>query len=544
MPNKQRMRYAFPSQNLAGAGMQKIHGPFRAALGAVSCALVLTLAAGMARAQGVSDVSTATVEPLGMVDVRSIPEPEARETIRIIRRPLSKLSGQKRPAPLATADVPFASQGEAADPISEAAANLLFNFEGIEASNLEPPDPHVAVGPSEVLLATNAGLRVYNKSGSPITGLLSPSSFFGVPSQFEIQSDPKVLYDAASGRFFAVWIAFDQQANLGAWFVAVSTSSSASGTFFRYQINETGNLPDYPGLGICSDKLVITANDFRPAGFGGFSFTGAVAVALNKSQLTSGSSVSLNRFGNIQLSGGAGQAFTIQPAQSLTSTSSCNMVSLRGTNGIQLYKINGLPPSATLSTSTTVPSLTTAVTTPVDATQPGTTRRVDTGDTRLLDATYRGVNGGSIWTSSNTGCRFSGSSTTFTCINVVELSNVDGGSPSRRQQIVFGASGLYYYFPALRTDSANNMTVVFSRSGSSEFPGVRYTSHLNAAALNTLESSVSLIGGSAAYTGTRWGDYFGAALDPTDNRSIWIYGEYKRTGSSLWHTRVGQTQVP
>ncbi|UFP93791.1 hypothetical protein ISF26_18735 [Gloeobacter morelensis MG652769] len=524
----------------SGMGMQKYMRRCATSLTAAAAAAVMTFAGASAEAQTAAEGTTASVEPLGLVDVRDLPTPRERTQVRVIRRPLARFP-EPAVKPLAASDAVLGA-ADAVEPASEAAANLIESFEGISASGIEPPDPHIAVGPSDVLLATNAALRVYSKSGSPLSGLIDPSSFFLVPPQFEIQSDPKVLYDARSGRFFAVWIAFDQQANVGAWFVAVSTSSSANGTYFVYQVTENGNLPDYPGLGVCNDKLVITANDFRLLGGFTFVYNGAVAVALNKSQLTAGATTSFNRFGNIQLSGGAGQAFTIQPVHSLTGTNTCNMVTLRGNNGIQLYKIGGLPPSATLTTVSTVPALPAPVSTPPDAVQQGTSVRIDTLDTRLLDATLRGANGGSIWTASTTGCRFSGSSTTFACINVVEIANVST-TPTLRQQIVFGAPGSYYYIPALRTDSTNNMTVVFGRSSSSEFPSARYTSRLNSAPLGVLESSKLLVSGSAPYTGTRWGDYFGAALGP-DNRSIWIYGEYKRTGSGFWQTFVGQTQVP
>ncbi|MBC8120760.1 MAG: hypothetical protein H7Y22_02850 [Gemmatimonadaceae bacterium] len=491
----------------------------------------------LAQTAGIAGVA----EPLGTVDMLSLPQAPVRTKIKVIRKPLPRFENETKPVATIDETVPD-TIGTEAGPAPQVAAGLVKNFEGIAASGLEPPDPHMAVGPSDVLLATNAGLRVYNKNGTAITGLVDPSSFFGVPTAFEIQSDPKVLYDAQSGRFFGVWIAFDQQANTGALFVAVSTTSSAAGSFVRYQINEPGNLPDYPGLGICGDKLILTANDFRFSGFR-FVFNGAVAFAIRKSQLTAGTTASFNRFANVQLSGGAGQAFTIQPAHSLSVTNTCHMVALRQSTSIQLYRITGLPPSATLTTGT-APALATAVSTPPDAIQSGSSTLVNTNDSRLLDATYRSVNGGSIWTASTTGCQFAGVSGTFSCINVVELSGVNGSAPTRRQQIVFGGANSFSYFPALRTDSGNNMTVVFSRSSGSNFPSLRYTTHLNSAALNTLESSALLVAGSAPYTATRWGDYQGAALDPSDNRSIWIYGEYKRTGSNLWYTRWGQTRVP
>ncbi|MBC8121247.1 MAG: hypothetical protein H7Y22_05340, partial [Gemmatimonadaceae bacterium] len=206
--------------------------------------------------------TTQVIEPLGTVDMLTLPKAPVRTKLKVIRKPLPRFEGETKP--LATLDSAFEPAAtEAVRPRPQVAAGLVKNFEGIEASGLEPPDPHLAVGPSNVLLATNAGLQVFDKNGVALSGVIDPSAFFGVPTAFEIQSDPKALYDAQSGRFYAVWIAFDQQTSAGALFVAVSTTSSAAGSFVRYQINEPGNLPDYPGLGICGDKLILTANDFR-----------------------------------------------------------------------------------------------------------------------------------------------------------------------------------------------------------------------------------------------------------------------------------------
>ncbi len=513
----------------------------RSVLCVLAASAAILAASPALQAQTVMRGEAANIKSLGTIEVRSIPRPVEREKFRVIRAPLPKPAVENEPV-----GVPDGPASLSADPLSTApqsAASLVQSFEGIEASGLEPPDPHLAVGTQDLILATNAALRVYAKDGTPLTGLIDPSTFFGVPASFEIQSDPKVLFDAASGRYFGVWIGFDGQTRNGALFVAVSNTSSATGSFTRYQITEAGNLPDYPGLGICGDKLVLTANDFRRRLLS-FTYNGAIAIAINKAQLVSGSSsIATNRFGNIQLNSG-GRAFTVQPVHSLTATNTCNLVTLNSTNtGIQLYKINGLPPNATFAAVPTVPALNSAVSAPSGSVQPGTTTLVANGDDRLLDATYRDVNGGSIWTASNTRCQFPGASTNLTCINLVELANVNT-TPTLRQQIVFGAPGSYFYYPALRTDINNNMSVVFTQSSSNDFPSVRFSSHLNSAALGSIEPSTLVVAGTAPYTATRWGDYFGAALDPSDPTTIWLYGQYKRTGSSLWYTHVAKTRIP
>lgn len=501
-----------------------------------ACASVLSFASAV-QAQEPMIGTPSRIRSLGLIDVRNVPAPTAAES----RRPMFETEEPRSPRLSKTAPLVTTVDKSVGQPTSEVAATLQQDFEGIIGSGLEPPDPILAVGPNDVLIATNGGLQVFNKSGTALTGVLSPSSFFGANSQFEIQSDPKVIYDAESGRYFGVWIGYDSQTDTGAWFLVVSTSSSATGTFQRYQIDEPASIPDFPGLGVCTDKIVLTANDFNGAGT---VYKGVVAVALDKSAALAGSIPASSRFFNVQESGG-GQAFTASPVQSMNPTTTCNMVAIsQNGQSIQNYKITGLPPSASLATLSPV-TLPRAVTTPVDATQKGSTRKVTTGGSIKIrgDASYRNVNGGSIWLGSNTGCRFSRFRPTVTCLHLAELQNVDT-TPTLRQQIIFGAADTWSYYPAIRTDNSNNATLVYTRSSSTEFPSLRYTTRLDSAPLGLLEASVQLVAGSAAYTGSRWGDYQGAALDPSDNRSIWIYGEYKRTGSGFWQTRFGQTIVP
>lgn len=524
---------------------------------AIATTTLLTLVLGAsawdrinAQSKGAKQGAALALELVGEIHPLNLPKTNLSSAKRKVLPALPQFPNQVKPKTLTAASrsVPLVNTVDSASSSIEqpqVAASIVKKFDSIRASNTEPPDPHLAVGPTDLIASTNASFQIYQKNGSKVGGLLDPNAFFGVPSSFDISSDPKFLYDAPSNRFFGVFIGFDSTNKKGAFFIAVSKTNSASGGWRLYRLQTPGLLPDYPGLGVCSNKLVLTANNFTPSG-SSFVFDGAQAVVINKSQLVANAtSILLNQFSNIKVSGGQ-QAFTVQPAQSLSDTKTCHMVTLKGRNNAQLYKITGLPTSssnALLKFGAAVPI--TAVSLPPAAIQKGTNKTVDTGDTRLLGATYRDVNGGSLWTSSTTGCSISGKQ--LACAHVLELKGVNA-SASKRQQIFIGAANLFYYYPALQTDKNNNMTVVFTRSGSSEFPGLRYTSHLNSKALNTIEPSLSVVTGKTFYTGCcggRWGDYFGAALDPSNTTSIWIFGEYKPSGSSAqWGTFIAQTKIP
>src|SRR6202007_1067093 len=89
-------------------------------------------------------------------------------------------------------------------------------FAGTNGANgeLEPPDQGLAVGNNFVIEAINSALAVYDTSGNLIAAeALNP--FFGLDPEFTIDpttdavvsfgpflADPRVLYDASSGRFF------------------------------------------------------------------------------------------------------------------------------------------------------------------------------------------------------------------------------------------------------------------------------------------------------------------------------------------------------
>src|SRR5262249_15131176 len=75
------------------------------------------------------------------------------------------------------------------------------------------------------------------------------------------------------------------------------------------------------------------------------------------------------------------------------------------------------------------------------------------------------------------------------------------------------------------------------------YAGAYYTLRAAAAPAGTVQSSGTLMAGLGPYTavGTpdRWGDYSGAAIDPSDGSTLWIFNEYARTRRGPWGTHYG-----
>src|SRR6266540_6439878 len=55
---------------------------------------------------------------------------------------------------------------------------------------------------------------------------------------------------------------------------------------------------------------------------------------------------------------------------------------------------------------------------------------------------------------------------------------------------------------------------------------------------------VTLLAGSVPHLSSRYGDYFGAATDPSDPSVVWVAGEYNKTmPNGRWATYIGAITV-
>src|SRR5262245_15152916 len=77
--------------------------------------------------------------------------------------------------------------------------------------NVEPPDTQIAAGVSFLVAMDNDTGTIWRKDGT-LLSRFDLNTFFGVQSGFFL-SDPRVLYDVASGRWIGPATGFDRSAN-------------------------------------------------------------------------------------------------------------------------------------------------------------------------------------------------------------------------------------------------------------------------------------------------------------------------------------------
>src|SRR5215469_16956082 len=131
----------------------------------------------------------------------------------------------------------------------------LLNFSGQSADGLAPPDTEGVVGLTQYVQYVNTEWTVYDKTtGAVVLGPLSGNSFwsgFGGPCQNNDDGDPIVQWDKAAQRWFIAQNVFTTPYTVC---IAVSTSSDATGSWFRYAYNVgSTNFPDYPKWGVWPD---------------------------------------------------------------------------------------------------------------------------------------------------------------------------------------------------------------------------------------------------------------------------------------------------
>lgn len=414
--------------------------------------------------------------------------------------------------------------------------------DGLELSNsggYVPPDTQVGVSPGYVVEAVNLEARIWSRSTGAIVKTFSLTNFFNAGQI----SDPKIRFDPASSRWFLAVISYNFSFTQGAWRLGVSRTADPTGAFTVYTVSTSNSAPDFPALAVNDDKVVLTANAFRAN-----SFLGTEFVAINKANVVSGTTASAVYFG-------PGQGlFTIQPAHPLSSCggSPCPLymaaVAFNSASAIRVWAVQGVPGVSSVTATSATASIA-SLTSPPDAAQLGTSTLIQTNDNRLLEATFRN---GVLWVSANSACVPAGDSVTRACMRFIQLSVAAPTSSTsapgirKTQDFDFGAVGAYYYFAAIQTDASGNLIAVFSQSSSSQYAGVWASGQKTSDGANTFRTPVVLQPGQNSYKpfANRWGDYSGAALDPSNSAVVWVAGEYARIqGGSEWGTSISAVQI-
>jgi hypothetical protein len=399
----------------------------------------------------------------------------------------------------------------------------LINFQNPGSCGCEPPDPELTVGPSHVLTAINDNLRAFTKAGATVWTTSWESFFASInpAGSGSFASDPKVMYDAGSQRYFAVVLMINSAGNHSWWMLAASQSSNitSSTVWNKWAIDpdvaDPGKFADYPGFGFDDSAIYITSNMFN-----GPTVDLAVIPKAQLIQASPPASPTFTQLVNVTTAAGT-TAFTLQPAR-MYGAGAGFLASVRGaaSNALYIYRVNNPTTSPTLTKATVSVS---SYAVPPDATQQGTTNLIATGDTRLYDVVWRNNKlyaNHTIANGSGTQARwYEVNTTSWPSVSLLQSGNVN-------------AAGANYCYPSIAVDMNDNVAMGFTRCSGTEYPSGYHTYRGSGDPAGTMATPVLDHAGLGGYTGTRWGDYSGTAIDPADNLTFWTMQEYGASSGS------------
>ena len=175
--------------------------------------------------------------------------------------------------------------------------------------------------------------------------------------------------------------------------------------------------------------------------------------------------------------------------------------------------------------------------------QPGTERRLDSqGDKLMTRLVYRRIgNRESILATHSINTAAGGGGLRWYEFRV-------GANRKVRlyQQGTFAPDSAYRWMASGSMDRFGNIGFGYSFGSASHLPGQRFAGRLANDPLGklTLRETV-LMEGEAAQTNTlRWQDYAAAAVDPSDDCTIWYVGDYLKKDATSYSTRIGAFQMP
>jgi hypothetical protein len=430
----------------------------------------------------------------------------------------------------------------------------------------QPPDGAIAASKSYVVEGVNTSFAVYQTNGALVSGWPKNSTkFFGIPNpgacdpSGAFTSDPRAYYDAVNGRF---WLALlqvqgpaigDSCAKLSKYWLAVSDTSNPNGAWHVYAFNmdpgNTGNFADFTEIGFNNAAACFSGNMFSQTS-GTFQYSEAYCA--NRATMNAGGAVTAYGFSGFNQ--GGTPLDTIQPVDTLASSvgdpgveffvqtfninfgggscsSACNggVVWAMTAPGTSSEGITGLAFSTNSSYSL-----------PPQANEPGCGGCLDTDDVRISGTpVYRAggiffaltsaVNNGKqivpgfVWQQLNPTLNSSGGLTAASAYQGATYYLTGQGNDQAA------------FYPAVVTDSSNNMAMVLDTSSGGLYASTAYLYRRVLDPLGQMSSYSIFHSGSATSSDSRWGDYNAASWDGSD--TLWIEGEYA-PGNDDWATYI------
>ena len=425
-----------------------------------------------------------------------------------------------------------------------------------------PPDMNGDVGPNHFVQSVNLLTRIYDKNGAPLTPAFKLSDIFAVlntPCSTTNFGNPITLYDPLADR----WILSQYCTNAPPFrqLIAVSQTGDPTGAYFAYEFVMPNNrLNDYPKLGVWTDGYYMSTDEFI-----GNDYRGNGVFAFDKKKMLAGDRSARFIYFNLPATSSERRGGYLP-----SDTDGLNAPPINAPNTFVTYSATEYGDAndalrlfdfhadfTNLNASTFVergespiivaPFDPTSPPDRADIAQPGTTETLDAQSDRLMyRAAYRNF-GASESIVVNQTVRVTPTSETYRAgVRVYELRKSNGAFAVRENSTI-GTNDVSRWIGSAAQDNQGNIAVGYSFASETEKPSIKYSGKLAGEPAGMFRAEEFLIKGTGVQTGFgyRWGDYSQMTVDPTDDCTFWLTGEYYTTASQAespygWLTRIGK----
>ena len=435
-----------------------------------------------------------------------------------------------------------------------------------DTSSALPPDANGAIGPSQFVEFINGEFAVFNKANisSPVRSVdvdFWSAAGVNVPSDDAV-TDPRVIYDSSSQRWFASMVDFNANAADPTEFAnhflfAVSATADPNGAWSGFRILAdpvNGYFADFPTMGVDSNAVYLSGNMFQssvPLA------TALISIPKSDLLLATPTIANLTRYGDLDF-GSYGMVF--QPATCFDGSSAGNILAVGNlglddnfySNVVNFSVLNAATAHGSLSTPTNLFIAPYMVPYNSDQEQPlftpiqpdGTTMLAG-HDARISSRVY--AVGGVIYGVHNT--EVNGRM-------AICWYRISAASHKLLESGVITNSDLDLFFPAIAANT--NGTVMIGCNGCSldTFVSCFAIAGQTVNGVTTFGSPILLQGGVTSYHGddevldeylgvpplSRWGDYSTISVSPTNANEFWFIGMIPTdpANNDVWSTQVIQ----
>jgi len=476
------------------------------------------------------------------------------------QNPLSPATAQW-PLPTQAAPIPSArALAERSGPkftISPGFLAASFTDPGI---SFVPPDTMGDVSPTQILMAINGRVRLFDRNGNLGSLNVQLEDFFESVRGGTLTSDPRVRWDRHTQRWYV--IAINTAPSNNRVLLAVSNgptiTATSSFTFFQFQHNvpspagDDGEFFDYPTLGIDRNALYIGGNLFA-----GNSYTGTSAFVVRKSSLQGGGPAVVTAFRNLVNGSSSVGMFTPQGVDNDDPNATTGYfvgVDNSEFGRLIVRRVTDPAGSPSLSGNLFITVPTTA--NPTNVLAFGSSAPLDALDDRLYVAkihTNKYTGAQTLWTSHNIDVTSSGVGSTSTGrvgSRWYEIQNLNATPSLRQSGTVFDGSTnspRSYWIPAIAMNGQGHAAVGMSFASAQVAPGVASAFRFGTDALGTIRAPQTVVAANGTYNQEsgvqRWGDYSHTVVDSADGQTLWSFQMYVDAANS-YGIRIFSLKAP